>query len=528
MIVKKKSTWLKNRGYLHVTNQLDVLSKKSEILGKVRNFDFVSKHDFFPLLHTVILERRYKKAKNGDNATRAHSHDGKSTVKKRPLHYATHIDSMIFGYYAELLQKKWLKALENIEGLSDCVTAYRRIPDPERSGKYKSTIHFANEVFKEVGLRAVEGCAVLKFDIESFFSSIDHKELKEAWRLLLQLPTLPADHFNVYRAATRFSYINRDDLRLGERSCGPRQGFDEKKLANIRKQNVVAFFSSPAEMRACIKQGLLRIHKNSFKNLLGETVGIPQGLPISAVLANLYLMKADTAIFDQLVNGLDGYYRRYSDDIIVICRPDQKETVKNLVEKCLIDSKVVVSIPKTEEFYFGQQADFDGNQETFCYRVEENIMKKGHPLTYLGFEYYGDKILIKSANVAKFYRRMVMAIKSRTKRAFAAVGKTPDNSGSLFKRRLYRLYTNINLDKTYRKRNYKWLEPNRYGDFVYHTQEKPQDFRSNYFSYARRAAKTMDDKHIIRQLRRHRILFNQVVVYQRHRMIVKKRDGKVW
>lgn len=505
-----------------MTNQIDVVSKKNEILGKVRSFNFVSKHNFFPLLHTVILERRYKKAKNGDNSSRAHSHSGESTVKKRPLHYATHIDSMIFGYYAEMLQKKWLDALEEVEGLSDCVTAYRRIPDPLKSGKYKSTIHFANEVFKEVGLRAVESCTVLKFDIESFFSSIDHKELKEAWRSLLAVPTLPADHFNVYRAATRFSYINRDDLRVSQVTGRGRAGFDEKKLAEIRKRNVVAFFSSPAEMRTEIKNGQLRVHKNSFKNSSGETVGIPQGLPISAVLANLYLIKADAAILEQVVIGMGGYYRRYSDDIVVICRPDQKEAVKRIIEKSLTESKVVVSIPKTEEFYFRQELIDTDDPTTVCYRVGDNVMKKGHPLTYLGFEYYGDKILIKSANVAKFYRRMVMAIKSRTKRASVAAGKIPNGSVNLFKRRLYRLYTNINLEKSYKKRNFKWLEQNRFGEFVYKTKEKPQEFRSNYFSYARRAARTMEDGHIVRQLRKHRRLFNCAVVLQRRRMEMKK------
>lgn len=514
MKIKQKSTWLKNRGYLHLTNQIDVFTRKSEILAKVRSFEFVSKHDFFPLLHTVISERRFKKEKEGGNDSRAHSHNGQRTIKYRPLHYATHIDSMIFGYYAEKLQKVYLDVLQADQGLSDCVTAYRRIEDPKRKGKNKGTVHFAHEVFEEIKRRAPQGCTVLKFDIESFFSSVDHKVLKTAWINLLQKPTMPADHYNVYRAATRFSYINRDDLRISQQASGSRYGFDEKKLAAIRKLGVVAFFESPKAFRDELKSGRLRVHRNKFTNERGEMIGIPQGLPISAVLANLYLLGPDQTIFDEVVGKMGGYYRRYSDDIIVICRPEEKQKVKDIVEKRLTDNKVKVSIPKTEEFFFYTKVKQEGVSQIACYMVEKDCWKLGSPLTYLGFEFDGEKILIKSANLAKFYRRMVFAVKTRTRRAVLSGGKEPHRSEALFKRKLFRLYANINLDKSYKHRNLKRLERNANGEYVYQVENKKQEFRSNYFTYAKKSDEIMNQGSIVRQLRRHRSVFNRIVRLQ--------------
>ncbi|WP_432328457.1 hypothetical protein ACRQ5D_03815 [Mucilaginibacter sp. P25] len=44
---KRKSTWLRNRGYLHFTNQINVSEKRGEILGFVKNKEAVAKHAFF-------------------------------------------------------------------------------------------------------------------------------------------------------------------------------------------------------------------------------------------------------------------------------------------------------------------------------------------------------------------------------------------------------------------------------------------------------------------------------------------------
>lgn len=507
---KRKSTWLKNRGYLHLTKQINVSKERGEILSKVKNRDYVAKHAFFPLIHTKIKVRRYKQADKAKK--RSHSHRGKSHAKFRPLHYATHIDSMIFGYYGEQLQIAYLKELEKTVHLSECVTAYRRIEDPAKKDTYKSTIHFAHEVFEEIKLRSEAGCWVLKFDIEKFFSSMDHRLLKQAWAKLIDNLTLPKDHYNVFKAATKFSYILRDDLRIRPSCNGRKSGFDERNLAEIRKENTSAFFKNAKSLRKAINAGMFRIYKNEFRNSQDEMIGIPQGLPISATLANLYLLEFDKAVLKEVIDRQGGYYRRYSDDIIVICKEENKDAIIDFIDRTLrINNKVEISKEKTEQYYFAFVAQAGGTNKIIGHLLKGENLLPEHPLTYLGFEFYGHKTLIKSANLSKFYRRMIIAVKSRSRRSVLAANKTPGASMVLFRRRLYRLYTNINLDKKITKSTYKYLIPNRFGFYVYQTKENEDEFRSNYFTYGKRAAEIMKEPKIVNQVRRHRTIFNQAM-----------------
>jgi hypothetical protein len=507
---KRKSTWLKNRGYLHLTNQIDVNKLRGKILGMVRSEDFIMRHAFFPLIHTNIKVRRYKLSDK--TGTRAHSHGGKPTAKLRPLHYATHIDSMVFGYYGELLQVAYLKELEKIDYLSKCVTAYRRIEDPAKKDTYKSTIHFAHEVFEEIKKRGESKCWVLKFDIEKFFSSMDHQLLKQAWAKLIEKETLPKDHYKVFKAATKFSYILKDDLRLKSNSQGRRLGFDEKKLADIRKHNVSAFFKDAEEFREAINNGQIKVYKNEFRNKENKMIGIPQGLPLSATLANLYLLNFDMAILEEVVVNRLGYYRRYSDDIIVICNDEDKDFIIKFVDDTLKLSRVGISEDKTEQHCFFPVKQLDGSSKIVSHLLKEAELLPDRPLTYLGFEFYGYRTLIKSANLSKFYRRMILAVKGRSNRAMSAVNKDPGAAQSLFKRRLYRLYTNINLDEKKVNKKYKTLVPNKFGYYLYKTERVEDRFNSNYFTYGKRASLIMNEPLIKRQVRRHRTIFNQAII----------------
>jgi hypothetical protein len=516
---KRKKTWLKNRGYLHITRQINVYDERGAVLGMVKNPDFVAGYNFFPLIHTNIKVRRYKIPKGGSK--RQHSFEGKTHAKLRPLHYASHMDAMIFGYYGDLLQKAYLKEIENTPHLSDCVTAYRRIKDPSKKDAHKSTIHFAHEVFTAIKERAENGgCWALKFDIESFFSSIDHSLLKKAWAKITRQTMLSPDHYNVFKASTRFSYILRDDLRARPTHDGHRSGFDEGSLAEIRKQNTSSFFADPADFRQVLKEGKLKVYKNQFRNKAGDMMGIPQGLPLSATLANLYLLEFDKAVLNFVVTGRQGYYRRYSDDIIIICKEDQRVAMIDFLSHTLENgSKVTISPEKTEQYYFTSETI---GHETVVrsHLLKDCSLYPDRPLTYLGFEYYGYKTLIKSANLSKFYRRMIMAVKGKARHAMLSARNTPGASQALFRRRLYRLYTNINLDEKEVKRKHKYLEPNRFGYYVYRTEQKDDEFRSNYFSYATRASDIMKEPRIIKQVRRHRTIFTaaskkQLAIYKR-------------
>lgn len=509
---KEEYSWLKSKGYLHITAQIDVTKKRKEILNKVTNPNYISKYAFFPLIHSIIKERKYKKIEG--TVLRAHSYTDskgkhKRTEKNRPLHYATHMDAIIFGYYADVLQNKYERILETEPQLSESIIAYRKIPIKGGDAN-KGTIHFAHEIFEEIRERAKNNgeCFVLAFDIKSFFSSLNHEILKTAWAKLIDKDKLPDDHYNVFKASTRFSYIMRDDLRVIHKRKGKRAGFDERELARIRnKFGINAFFESPKVFRDKIKAGELKIHKKPFRDKkTGEIIGIPQGLPISAVLANLYLLEFDMKIQKQLVENFGCYYKRYSDDIAIVCKKEEKDFVEKFVMEAMEKSRVSISVDKTEIFQFTNN---EGIMR--CHKVSKAGEQRVAPFIYLGFEFNGQHSFIKSGNLSKFYRRMVFSVRRKAKRALKIADANPGSKPVIFRRQLYKLYSALDLTKTKVHTRWKRLIKTETGNYQLKTGMKTRILRSNYFSYARRASEIMNEPKIYEQVRNHRKLFNQAI-----------------
>lgn len=369
-------------------------------------------------------------------------------------------------------------------------------------------------MFNEIKDRAKTGkCCVLKFDIKSFFSRIDHEILKRAWAKVLGLQRLPPDHFNVFNATTRFSYIMLDDLRISKSKSGKKGPFDEKKLASHTKSGILAFFESPKELREKIGNKEIKLHKYPFRNSDGEPVGIPQGLPISAVLANIYLFDFDSTIVNEIVEPFNCYYRRYSDDIIVLCDQSQAERILELVNDLIQKSKVEISKEKTERFDFSS-INVAGQQRLTSIKNDSGVSKIGVPFSYLGFEFYSYQTLIKSNNLAKFYRRMINAVKSKSRRALQEAANSPDKKPIIYRRQLYKLYTSLPLSATTTVRNKKWLEKNILGNYVRKTKKMEKKQRSNYISYVHRASEIMEEPKIWRQIRNHIKILNQAI--QKH------------
>ncbi|MER2998959.1 reverse transcriptase/maturase family protein [Pontibacter populi] len=511
--------WLKSRGYLHLTQKINIAEEGKSIKAKITNKNFVAKHAFFPLIHCVIKERKFKKVKTDGSTIRKHSYKDPEkgeyvqTAKKRPLHYATHIDSLIFGYYASVLQEKYEAELAKFAGLSKCITAYRRI-EHNQEGYNKSTIHFAHEAFEQIkSLASANGCQVLTFDLKSFFSTLDHKVLKRAWYQLFGLDTLPPDHYNVFKAATNFSYVLLDDLRISPDKMGRKSGFDEKRLAELRSKGIQAFFESPEELRNKIQSKELPVFKNPFRNKQKQLIGIPQGLPISAVLANLYLLEFDKQVFEHLVCQLGCYYRRYSDDILIISEQKDCKKVEDFISEMLRRFKVDLSKDKTEKFCFKTILDDKNNSKVISIRTIEGKEHLGLPLNYLGFEFYGDKTLIKSANLAKFYRRMIEAVKRSGRHIRKAKHKSPFASNELFKKRIFKLYSFHGNKKRLTYKATKRLEKDALGRyrFVKYELNKPKKGRGNYFTYLKRASELMQEPSIKRQAHKHYRVLHQAI-----------------
>ncbi|OUL60726.1 reverse transcriptase domain-containing protein, partial [Flavobacterium sp. AJR] len=406
---KKPPHWFKEKGYLHLSPSLKFGESWQSIVRKIESPKFISKYAFFPLLHTFIVERKYKKGNLEKHVTdkRKHTHRDLNTnkpirnAKLRPLHYASHFDALVYGYYAFKLNEIYELELSKKHLLNEAIIAYRKIETEKGSEKGKANMHFAKECFDEIKKRSInDDVAVLAIDLKSFFSTLDHSYLKKQWTKLIGEEQLPPDHYNVFKSCTKFKYILKDDLRIGKNSRkGKKKPFDESKLANIRKnKGYRCFFETNEEMRKAITEGNLPIYSNQFYRKVENknqtkflnrkiNVGIPQGLPISAVLANIYLLEFDNEILDYITDKHNGFYRRYSDDILIVCSKESISEIEKFSYELINKFNIKISAEKTERFIF---KNVKYNKDSYkkrltCFSLDREGNEKISSLTYLGF-----------------------------------------------------------------------------------------------------------------------------------------------
>jgi hypothetical protein len=493
---KESKGWFQPKGYLHFTtkfkdcnfNFVKAYIEKQDKKGVYIN---IAKHAFYPLIHRTVLQRRFKKIQDCEGnqiltskGKHKRSHfdfvKGKPNAKPREIFFANHLDTQIYSYFAkEILGEEYEKILKNPEnfGLSECISAYRFIPIEENSKKGKSNMHFAKEIFDFIASQ--NECVVLAFDIKKFFDSLNHTYLKKIWCKLLNVDRLPQDHFNVYKSITDFSFVNEQDLLNELDFSKVKDKFLLRKL--IEKQGINSFCANAKAFR----DKIAGINNKKRKSLIipfpskecetqkhfwdkeGNRQGIAQGTPISAFLANLYLLDFDKAVFKAVsqidpVSQINGLYRRYSDDIIVVCPLDKQDKLKDLVLCEILKCGLEIQPTKTEITIF--KRSINNKLET------DKTNDKNASLKYLGFEFDGQKITIKKPSLAKYYRRLKRVIQVKFIKARSLEKKT-EKEQFLHKNKIYK----------------------RYSHFGYR----------NFITYAYRASKVMKSENIKRQVRRH-------------------------
>jgi len=177
----KEKDWFKYRGYPHLSNIVP-LSKRKVMESYVQKPNLISSHSFLPFISKSIIQRRYKRINGYENSKRAHKllKDGivRSSKKTRTIMYSCHQDAHVYAYYAmKIIQPKYESLLNQNNNINDAVIAYRKLPVGDGL-RNKNNIYFAKEVFDEIKER--KNCVALLFDIENFFPSLNHKQLKLA------------------------------------------------------------------------------------------------------------------------------------------------------------------------------------------------------------------------------------------------------------------------------------------------------------------------------------------------------------
>lgn len=446
----------------------DPLISAAEAEALARSPDQVARHAFYPfLLYTKHWTRFAAKGVKGK-------------AKDRPIRYAARRDAYIYAYYRYLLAGRYEAELQRLD-LNECVLAYRRIAKPVGVGG-KCNIDFARDAFLKI--RELGDCCVVALDISSYFEHLDHDKLKSLWCRLLETDRLPLDHFQVFKAITRYAVIDKEKLyeRLGH--IGIKGTTPSGKPV---KGYITPFNSIPKqlckgdEFRKNIAGGG---PGNSLIEVNFKPNGIPQGAPISDLLANLYLLDFDQQVHAR-ATAMGGAYYRYSDDILIITPGDAATGMKWMTDiQDLIrqqGQKLEIKAKKSAVFIYRR----DDGEQTFR-RVCGEQGRNG--LEYLGFRYDGRKVYLRDSTLSGLRRKVTFAAR---RDAGACADRNP-NKGLSDLRALF---------------NYERLIK-RFGrveDFA----EKRDDFRNwTFWTYACRAAEIFGPmgRPILAQLKRHAAL----------------------
>lgn len=434
-IVKNKTSkdskkYLK-KGYTHFDLKFWFPERKDELKSLLKNgLKFYNKKHqteewwpFSPFLKILLKTPRYK-------YQHAESHYDLET-KIRPICFASHIDGLIFGFYAYALTKKYELYIAR-EGFSECPLAYRSNLDG------KCNIQFSKEVFNEIKRRG--NCSAIALDIKGYFDHIDHKKLKEKWIQVIG-EKLPPDQFKLYKALTEYSYVSKNSILR-------KYGVELKKLAHPPSTLLdLVPGNKDYEKYQRLRDDRLIVTNNKPDKETDRLFGIPQGSGMSALLSNIYLIDFDKDLNERAKN--EGFfYRRYCDDILIVCDSDKAETIqKEIIEKIKVEYYLEIQNKKVELTEFRPNSKgiiraFNKKKQSITglqFTDENNESMYYKPLQYLGFEYNGQNILIRSSSLSRYFRKMKARIIKTVVMAYSQNGK--DNK--IWKKQIFERYSHL-------------------------------------------------------------------------------------
>jgi Reverse transcriptase (RNA-dependent DNA polymerase) len=479
----------KIKNYKHFDSVMTV--KQAETLAN--DPILVQKHAFYPF---ITYEKRWTQfSKKGI----------KSVAKTRPIAYAARSDAYIYARYRALLSDIYEKRLCE-SGLSKCVLAYRKIVD-QKTGAGKSNINFANEAFETI--RSFGSCCAIALDISKYFQSIDHKQLFKRWCDLIGKTKLPGDHLKVFNSITNYSEV--DKIKVYERLgyYGKIVTADGKtRTGYLRPQCLVSKQLCDAKSfrnKIAGQNGKPSIIKKNTKEH-----GIPQGSPISDILANIYLLEFDKLV-NEYVEKRGGVYTRYSDDILVIApvSAEQALEVERYIRELIKNFGTALKIKQEKstilEFYTVENRRefriiYDGKSKLELKKqLSEELLTRGldleleenkilisnaeeqgrsglNGIDYLGFRFDGKKIFLRDSTFANLRRK----IRIRTKieaRKFIAERPTLNRTELVA---MFESRTDFILESFGRIRDFETRDLTR-SDWT-------------FWTYVNRIAKTMDPK----------------------------------
>lgn len=364
----------KKRTYEHFDSQVDLdnVQHFGKVSGTIRN---LNTHQFLPFIKFIKKEIRYRKGK---------AQKAQRSTKERPIMYASHLDAHIYGFYSHVWSKKYEEFIKQND-IGENVIAYRKIINDKGNGRGKNNINFANEVFQSV--QDMGDCVVIVADISKFFDSLNHSFLKNRLCAVLGTTRLSAEEYKVLRSLTAYRYALKDK---GNKSV-------YAKLVSQIAKGITKKGYSTAQAVYEFGRNIIKSNKTS--------IGIPQGSPASGLLANIYLSKFDCGFKEKFPHIM---YRRYSDDVILICPVDEADKVFSFLLESIKSS--LLEINPTKAFLARFKKKDDGS--VVCLDVQDGNKKSvsRRYLDYLGFEFNGQTVLLRGKTLQRAYKKAAAKI----------------------------------------------------------------------------------------------------------------------
>ncbi|GAP00235.1 reverse transcriptase domain-containing protein [Fructobacillus ficulneus] len=348
-------------------NFLDSVKSDSKVITSFR---------FLPFIQKDIISNKF---------------NGKSIQeKKRKITLPSHHAAAIYKLYSEQLNHVYEQKIKDTP-VSSAATAYRSSTMEIK----RSNIHAAKEVFDFISNQ--QSAYVIKGDFKAFFDTLNHKYLKK--RLIdvlssepltihadsLTTNTLPKDWYAIFNSLTKYQYISTTDL--------------EDSISYKKNNSQYSYFNCRKDFDNFYKKNKKKFHTNR--------IGIPQGTSLSALLANIYMMKFDLKIC-LLIEKLGGLYRRYSDDFIIVL--PGKSVSQNQAEK-ILEQIIIISEQDLFLTIERHKTNFYKFENHSFQKISNSISQQQTTLNYLGFRFTGHSVYLREKSIYKFAYRSKHGIK---------------------------------------------------------------------------------------------------------------------
>jgi hypothetical protein len=187
----------------------------------------------------------------------------------------------------------------------------------------------------------------------------------------LELPHVAIDSLKVALASGKFTDYVKLDLENFYPSI-PHAVLFRALKKRIRKPEILALLKAAVETPTVPES-------KGRKGSAPSTIGVPQGLAISNLLAEITLQSVDSAY----KNRGDIWYFRYVDDILILTPPGQADAIDAEV----VDSLTALGLKPHPPSPSGSKS---------------KIAPLTHPFTFLGYEINNSRISIRHESVLKF------------------------------------------------------------------------------------------------------------------------------